>query len=98
MGRMSRFRFFHKPAHIVSMRSVMKQEAFMSWDRIAGSWKRLKDEIVFQWCGLVDDKGTSFDLVGAEMSSDRQNSDVQTSVIRPDDHGKRSEFSLHIGC
>jgi hypothetical protein len=81
------------------MRSVMKQEAFMSWDRIAGSWKRLKDEIVFQWCGLVDDdKGTSFDLIGAEMSIDRQNSDVQTSVIRPDDYGRRSEFSLHIGC
>jgi hypothetical protein len=76
----------------------MKQEAFMSWYRIAGSWKRLKDEIVFQSCGLVNDKGTSFDLIGAEMSSDRQNSDVQTSVIRPEDHGRRSEFSLHIGC
>ena len=70
----------------------------MSWVRIAGSWKRLKHEIVFQWCSMVDDKGTSFDLTGAEMSSDRQNSDAQTSVIRPDDHGKRSEFSLHIGC
>ena len=70
----------------------------MSWDQIAGSWKRVKDEIVFQWCRMVDDKGTSFDLIGAEMSSGRQNSDVQTSVIRPDDHGKRSEFSLHIGC
>lgn len=80
------------------MRSVMKQEAFMSWDRIAGSWKWLKDEIVFQWCRMVDDKGTSFDLIGAEMSSGRQNGDVQTPVIRPDDHGKRSEFSLHIGC
>jgi hypothetical protein len=80
------------------MCSVMKQEAFMSWDRIAGSWKRLKDEIVFQWRRLADDKDTSFDLIGAEMSSDRQNSDVQTCVIRPDDHGKRSEFSLHIGC
>jgi hypothetical protein len=76
----------------------MKQEAFMSWYRIAGSWKRLKDGILFQWCRLVDDKGTSFDLIGAEMSSDRQNNDVQTSVIRPDDHGRRSEFSLHIGC
>jgi hypothetical protein len=76
----------------------MKQEAFMSWDRIAGSWKRLKDEIVFQWRRLADDKDTSFDLIGAEMSSDRQNSDVQTCIIRPDDHGKRSEFSLHIGC
>lgn len=70
----------------------------MSWDRIAGSWKRLNDEIVFQRRRMVDDKGTTFDLIGAEMSSGRQNRDVQTSVIRPDDHGKRSEFSLHIGC
>jgi hypothetical protein len=79
------------------MRSVMKQEAFVSWDRIAGSWKRLKDEIV-QWCRLADDKGASFDLIAAEMSSDRQSSDVQRSVFRPGDRGKRSEFSLHIGC
>jgi hypothetical protein len=76
----------------------MKQEAFVSWDRIAGSWKRLKDEIVFQWCRLADDKGASFDLIAAEMSSDRQSSDVQGSVFRPDGCGKRSEFSLHIGC
>ena len=69
----------------------------MSWYRIAGSWKQLRDG-VFQWCWLVDDKDTSFDLIGTEMSSDRQNSDVQTSVIRPEDHGRRSEFSLHIGC
>jgi hypothetical protein len=60
----------------------MKQEAFVSWDRIAGSWRRLKDEIVFQWCRLADDKGMSFDLIGAEMSRDRQSSDVQTSVFR----------------
>jgi hypothetical protein len=80
------------------MRLVMKQEAFMSWDRIAASWKRLKYEIVFHWCRLTDDKGTSFDLIAAEMSGDRQISDVQTSVFRPDDGGKRSEFSLHIGC
>ena len=70
----------------------------MRWDRIVGSWKRLKDEIVFQWCRLADDKGTSFDLIGAEMSNDRQNSDGQTTTFRTDDRGKRSEFSLHIGC
>jgi hypothetical protein len=98
MGRMSRFRFFLKAAHILAMRSVVKKEAFMSWNVIARSCKRLKDEVVFQWCRLTDDKGTRFDLIPAEMSSDRQSSDVQTSVFRPDDRGKRSEFSLHIGC
>jgi len=70
----------------------------MSWNVIAGSCKRLKDEIVFQWRKRTDDKGTSFDLIAAGMSSDRECGDVQTSVFRPDDHGKRSEFSLHIGC
>ena len=81
------------------MRSVMKQEAFIS----CGSDEReleagRKTKSSFGRYSLVDDKGTSFDLIGAGMSSGRQNSDVQTSVIRPDDHGKRSEFSLHIGC
>ena len=38
----------------------------MSWNRIAGSFKRLKDEIVFQWCRLTDDKSRSFDLIAAE--------------------------------
>jgi hypothetical protein len=95
---MSRFRFFPKPAHILSMGSVVKQEAFMSWNGIAGSFKRLKDEIVSQWSRLADDKSTSFDLIGPEMSSHHQSSDMQMSVFRRDDRGKRSEFSLHIGC
>ena len=33
----------------------MKQEAFMSWDRIVRSWRQLKDGIVFQCCRLADD-------------------------------------------
>ena len=76
----------------------MKQEAFMSWDRIVRSWRQLKDGIVFQCCRLADDMGTQIDLIGAEMSSDVQSGDVQTTAFRPDDRGRRSEFSLHIGC
>jgi hypothetical protein len=93
---MTRFRFFLRPADILSMRSVMKQEAFMSWDRIVRSWRQLKDEIVFQCCRLADHKGTQ--MIGAEMSSDGQSGDVQTTAFRPDDRGRQSEFSLHIGC
>ncbi len=70
----------------------------MNWDRIVGSWKQLKDEIVFQCRRLADHKGERFDLIGAEMSSDGQGSDVQTTAFRPDDRGRRNEFSLHIGC
>jgi hypothetical protein len=84
----------HKPTG----RSVMKQEVFMSWDRIVRSWRQLKDGIVFQCCRSADDMGTRIDLIGAEMSSDFQSGDVQTRAFRPDDRGRRREFSLHIGC
>jgi len=79
------------------MRSVMKQEAFTSWDRTVRSWRQLKDEIVFQCCRLADGKGTQIDLIGAETSSAGQSGDVQTTAFCPDDRGRRSEFSLHIG-
>ena len=85
----------HKPTE---GRSVMKQEAFMSWDRIVRTWRLLKDGIVFRYRRLADDMGTQIDLIGAEMSSDVQSGDVQTTAFRPDDRGRRSEFSLHIGC
>jgi len=70
----------------------MKQKAFMSWDRIVRSWRQLKDGIVFQCCRLADDMGTQIDLIGAEMSSDGQSGDAQTTAFRPDDRGRRSEF------
>jgi len=69
----------------------------MNWDRIVWSWKQLKDEIVPRFRGRADNKGARLDLTGAQMSSDDQSTDMQTTAFRPDDRGRRSEFSLHIG-
>jgi hypothetical protein len=76
----------------------LKQEAFMNWDQIVLSWKQLKDKIVFQWGGPTDDNGKRVDLIGAETSRDGRSSDAQPTAFRPDDRGRRSEFSQHIGC
>jgi len=79
------------------MGSAMAQEAFMNWDQIQVSWKQLKEKFVLQWFRVTDDNGKSLELIGAEMSwNDR--SDTQPAAFHPDDRGKRSEFSLHIGC
>jgi len=59
---------------------------------------QLKDKIVFQWGRLTDGDGKRIDLIGAEMSRDGQSGDAQIANFRPDDHAKRGEFSLHIGC
>ncbi len=69
----------------------------MKWDHIQVSWKQLKEKFVWQWFRVTDDKGKSLELIGGEISWDGQ-SDAQPTAFRPDDHGKRSEFSLHIGC
>jgi hypothetical protein len=76
----------------------LKQEAFMNWGQIDLSWIQLKDKIVFQWGRLTDGDGKRIDLIGAEMSRDGQSGDAQIANFRPDDHAKRGEFSLHIGC
>ena len=52
---------------------------------------------MLQWVGLTDDNGKGLQLIGAEMSWDDR-SDTQSEAFHPDDRGKRSEFSLHIGC
>jgi len=75
----------------------MAQEAFMNWDRIQVSWKQLKEKFMLQWVRATDDNGKSLELSGAEMSSDDR-SDTQSAAFHPDDRGRRSEFSLHIGC
>jgi hypothetical protein len=75
----------------------MAQEAFMNWDRIQVSWKQLKEKFMLQWVRVTDDNGKSLELSGAEMSLDDR-SDTQSAAFHPDDRGRRSEFSLHIGC
>ena len=94
---MSRFQFLHPPIRGASMRSAMAQEAFMKWDQIQLSWKQLKEKFDLQWLMVTDDNGKSLELIGTEMSWDDQR-DAQPPAFHPDDRGKRSEFSLHIGC
>ena len=68
----------------------------MNWDQIQVSWKQLKGKFVLQWFRVTDDNGKGLELIDAEMSRDGQ-SDAQPMAFRPDDHRRRSEFSLHIG-
>jgi hypothetical protein len=79
------------------MGAAMAQEAFMNWDQMQVSWKQLKEKFALQWFGVTDDNGKSLELSGAELSSGDR-SDTQSAAFHPDDRGKRSEFSLHIGC
>jgi hypothetical protein len=73
--------------------ALLKQEALMNW-----GWKPLKDKIVFRWGRLADDNGKRVELNDAKTSRDGRSGDAQVSPFRGDDHGKRSDFSLHIGC
>jgi hypothetical protein len=79
------------------MGSTMAQEAFMNRDQIQESWKQLKEKFVLRWFRVTYDNGKGLHLIGAEMSREGQ-SDAQPTAFHPDDRGKRSEFSLHIGC
>jgi hypothetical protein len=75
----------------------MAQEAFMNWDEIRESWEQLKEKFVLRWFRVSDDNGKGLQSIGAEMSREGQ-SDAQPTAFHPNDRGKRSEFSLHIGC
>jgi len=79
------------------MGSAMTQEAFMNWDRIQVSWKQLKEKFMLQWVGVTDDNSKGLQLTGAEMSREDRSA-AQPAAFHPDDRGKQSEFSLHIGC
>jgi hypothetical protein len=79
------------------MGSAVPQEAFMNWDQIQASWKQLKEKFALQWFWARDDNAKSLEPTGAEMPRYGQG-DTQPTAFHPDDRGKRSEFSLHIGC
>jgi hypothetical protein len=70
----------------------------MRWDRIEMSWKQLKGRLVFRLFGLSDDVGERFDRAGAEISKVAQSDASHPAAFCPDDRGRRSEFSQHIGC
>jgi hypothetical protein len=42
--------------------------------------------------------GKRVEVIGAEISTDRQSGDAPTMASRPDDREKRSEFSQCIDC
>jgi uncharacterized protein YbdZ (MbtH family) len=78
--------------------SAMAQEAFMKWNRIESGWKQLKDKFAIWPFRSSDDVSGSFGLIGGETSRFGHSDESQTAAFHPDDRGKRSEFSLHIGC
>ncbi len=76
----------------------MAQEAIMKWSQIEASWMLLKDKFSFWPFRLSDDDSESFGLIGVEISRVSQSDEPQPAAFHPDDRGRRSEFSLHIGC
>jgi hypothetical protein len=80
------------------MGSAIAQETVMRCDRIEMSWKQLKASFVFRLFWLSDDVDERFDRVGAEISKVVQSDASHPAAFCPDDRGRRSEFSQHIGC
>jgi hypothetical protein len=70
----------------------------MNWHRVEASWKQLKEKSVFHWERLRLDDRNRVSLLGSDASREGQSTGNQTTVLRPDDRVRRSEFSLHIGC
>jgi hypothetical protein len=70
----------------------------MNWQRIQASWKQLEDKVVFHRERLRRDDRNGVDLIGPAASRESQSRERQTTAPRLDDHLRRSEFSLHIGC
>jgi hypothetical protein len=75
----------------------MMQEAFMKWSRNEASWMQLKDKFAF-WPFRLSDDSEGFGLIGVEISRVSQSDEPQPAAFHPDERGRRSEFSLHIGC
>jgi hypothetical protein len=96
--QMSTFRFLPAPALGGSMGSDMAQEAFMTWNQVETNWWQLKNKFVFGGFRLSGGDSQRSDRSGLELSTVGQSAELQPAAFRPDDRGRRSEFSLHIGC
>ncbi len=69
----------------------------MKWNRIEMNWRRLKHKIVFP--GLRSSGASQrCDPIGGKISGVGQGDPSQPAAFHPDEQGRRSEFSLHIGC
>jgi len=69
----------------------------MDWNRIQASWKQLTEKVVSH-LGPLRQGDRTVDLIGAASTTESRTTDAQTTALRPSDHARRSEFSLHIGC
>jgi len=65
----------------------------MDWGHVKGTLKQVKNKIVSLWGRPTGDK-----RVGLIDAKGCQSSGAQAMSFDPDNHEKRSEFSLHIGC
>ena len=69
----------------------------MKWNRIEVSWKLLKDNLAFRLFRSSYDDSENHDPIGPEIPTVRQIDEGRPAAFHPDDQGRRSEFSLHIG-
>jgi hypothetical protein len=76
----------------------MTQEAFMRWNQVETNWRQLKKKIDFGKFRLSVGDGPQSDRSGPENFSIGHSAELRLAAFRPDDRGRRSEFSLHIGC
>jgi hypothetical protein len=79
------------------MESGMSQEASMRWNQVETNWRQLKN-IVLGELGSTGGGSPRSDRSGSEISTVGHGAESQLAAFRPDDRGRRSEFSLHIGC
>jgi hypothetical protein len=69
------------------------------WDRVKASAKHLSEKTVFQRIRLVGDNRKRAVLIDSgRMRSNSQDRATQAMAYHPDNHVKRDEYSLHIGC
>ncbi len=69
----------------------------MRWSQLVTNWRRLKDRIVFGGFNLSGGDNQRSDQRGSGISTVGHSAELQLASFRPDDQGRRSEFSLHIG-
>ena len=69
------------------------------WDRLKASAKHLSEKTVFLRIRLIGDSRKRADLTNSErIPGNSQDRATQAMAFHPDDHDKRNEYSLHIGC
>jgi hypothetical protein len=70
----------------------------MRWNQLETNWRQLKNRIVNGGFSASGRDSPRSDRSGQEISTVGHSAESQLAAFRPDERGKRSEFSLHIGC